>query len=145
MNQSGYNLFNLNDSFYNDICSKYTSENGTDLTLADRKELIYDSNNNITGCQEGCSFQSVNLMTNKVICNCFIQKEQINTNITKINFDKEYLIDNLFTVLKNSNFLVLKCFKLVFSKIGQRNNFGSYMMSSITFIFIIFIFIYIFY
>ena len=145
LNQSGYNLFNLNDSFYNDICSKYTSENGTDLTLADRKELIYDSNNNITGCQEGCSFQSVNLMTNKVICNCFIQKEQINTNITKINFDKEYLIDNLFTVLKNSNFLVLKCFKLVFSKIGQRNNFGSYMMSSITFIFIIFIFIYIFY
>ena len=28
MKESGYNLFNENDSFYNDICSIYTSENG---------------------------------------------------------------------------------------------------------------------
>ena len=42
MSQFGYNLFDLNDSFYNDICSTYTTENGTDLTLADRKNLIFD-------------------------------------------------------------------------------------------------------
>ena len=37
---SGYDLFNENDSFYTDICSTFTSENGTDMTLADRKKEI---------------------------------------------------------------------------------------------------------
>ena len=42
LTQSGYNLFDLNDSFYNDVCTTYTSEDGTDLTLTDRKNLIYN-------------------------------------------------------------------------------------------------------
>ena len=61
LSKSGYNLFDLEDDFYNDICSTYTTENGTDLTLADRKNIIYDTNGNITMCQEGCTFQSYNL------------------------------------------------------------------------------------
>ena len=60
MSQSGYNLFDLNDSFYNDICSTYTTENGTDLTLVDRKNLIYDNSGNISLCQDGCTFESYN-------------------------------------------------------------------------------------
>ena len=54
MSNSGYDLFNLNDSFYNDICSTYTTQDGTDLTLLDRKKIIYDKNTNISMCQEGC-------------------------------------------------------------------------------------------
>ena len=42
LNESGYNLFHSNDSFYNDVCATYTTENGTDITLLDRKRLIYD-------------------------------------------------------------------------------------------------------
>ena len=45
--------------------------------------------------------------------------------------------------MKNSNFLVLKCYKLIFSAQGQKNNIGSYIMSGITFIFIILLIIYI--
>ena len=30
--ESGYNLFDPNDTFYNDVCSVYTSTNGTDMT-----------------------------------------------------------------------------------------------------------------
>ena len=70
LNQLGYNLFDLTDDFYNDICSTYTTENGTDLTLADRKNLIYDSNGKITMCQEGCNFQLYNLTTKKSQCDC---------------------------------------------------------------------------
>ena len=139
---SGYNLFDLNDSFYNDICSTYTTENGTDLTLADRKNLIYD-NNNISLCQISCTFELYNLTTNRAKCNCYVQKEELITDISKLNFDKELFINSFFITLKNSNFLVLKCFKLVFSKKGQINNIGSYIMSTITFIFIVFMFIYI--
>ena len=29
-----------NSKFYNDICTTYTTENGTDLTLSERKKII---------------------------------------------------------------------------------------------------------
>ena len=38
LKESGYDLFNESDSFYTDICSTFTSENGTDMTLNDRKK-----------------------------------------------------------------------------------------------------------
>ena len=47
LKDSGYNLFDSGDDFYNDICSKYTSVNGTDITMADRKNLIFNNNGNI--------------------------------------------------------------------------------------------------
>ena len=141
--QSGYNLFNLNDSFYNDICTTYTTKDGTDLTLADRKNLIYDTNSNISMCQNGCTFEFFNTRTNKAKCDCSIQKEETITDVSKIKFDKKELADSFFNTLKNSNFLVLKCYKLVFSKKGQINNIGSYMMSIIDFLFIFLMFVYI--
>ena len=143
LSKSGYNLFDLNDSFYNDICSTYTTEDGTDLTLADRKNKIFDNNANISMCQDGCNFQSYNLTTKKAKCDCSVQKEVTITDISKIKFDKNELVDSFFTSLKNSNFLVLKCYKLALSKIGQHNNLGSYIMTSITSIFIILMIIYI--
>ena len=143
LSQSGYNLFNLNDSFYNDICSTYTTENGTDLTLADRKHLIYDNSGNVSMCQDGCIFHSYNSTTRKAKCDCSVQTEETITDITKLNFNKKYLVDSFFNTLKNSNFLVLKCYKLVFSGKGQKNNIGSYLMSGITFVFIILMFVYI--
>ena len=36
----GYNLFDSNDKFYNDICIPYTSPNGTDILLSDRKKIF---------------------------------------------------------------------------------------------------------
>jgi len=143
LSQLGYNLFDLNDSFYNDICSTYTTENGTDLTLADRKNLIYDSNGNVSMCQDGCSYQYYNLTTKKAKCNCQVQVEETIIDLEQLKFDKNQLVDSFYTTLKNSNFLVLKCYKLIFSVQGQKNNIGSYIMSGITFIFIILLIIYI--
>ena len=37
LKEYGYDLFNIKDSFYNDICTKYKSDRGTDITLTDRK------------------------------------------------------------------------------------------------------------
>jgi hypothetical protein len=37
----GYNIFDESDSFYNDICIKFTTENGTDILLSDRKKDIF--------------------------------------------------------------------------------------------------------
>ena len=136
LSQYGYQLFNINDSFYNDICSKFTAENGADMILSNRKKIIYDNNKNIPLCQEGCSFVNYSSETKKAKCNCEVQKKQTITDITKINFDANEFTDSFYKVLKNSNFLVMKCFKLVFSSQGQKKNFGSYMMSTIIVLFI---------
>ena len=50
LSESGYNLFNSNDSFYNDICSPYTSENGIDIPISDRQNEIYNNIKDYTLC-----------------------------------------------------------------------------------------------
>ena len=138
LNNSGYNLFNSSDSFYNDICSTYTTENGTDITLLDRKNIIYDNNKNIFLCQDGCEFAFYNETTKKSKCNCEVQKYLTITDIKNISFSKKELIDNfLMTSLKNSNFKVVKCYELIFSKKGLKNNIGNYILLGIIFILII--------
>ena len=143
LNKLGYNLFDIKDDFYNDICSTYTTENGTDLTLADRKNIIYISNGNITMCQIGCNFQLYNLTTKKSHCNCLPQTSKTITNIDEINFEYSKLTNEFYDTLNNSNFRILKCFKLIFSKNGQKNNIGSFMISFLFSIFLILLFIYI--
>ena len=50
----GYNLFDINSPFYQDICTPYKSSNGTDVLLSDRVDYYY--NNNETLCQSNCQF-----------------------------------------------------------------------------------------
>ena len=138
LNNSGYNLFNINDSFYHDICSRYTTENGTDIILMDRLNIFYDTTRNTYLCQDGCEFIFYNETSKRSKCNCNIQKKPIITNIRDIIFDKKQLVNNLLLrSLKNSNFKVMKCYKLIFSLDGQIGNIGSYILASITFIIII--------
>ena len=145
LRESGYNLFNISDKFYKDFCSTYTSENGTDLTLADRKNLIYDNNANAPMCQEGCIFEDYNSTIQQAKCKCKAQTQEIITDKNNIKFSKQLIIEsfNFYNKIIISNFRLLKCFKLVFSLEGQKNNIGSYMMTIITIIFIILIIIFI--
>ena len=143
LSQSGYNLFNINDDFYNDICSTYTTENGTDLTLADRKNIIYDKTGNINLCQQGCTLKEYNITTKKSQCNCAVQTNKTITNLEEIKFSDSSIKAEFFDTLKNSNFRVLECYKLVFSAKGQKNNIGSYIMSGLCFIFIILLLVFI--
>ena len=142
LNTSGYNLFNLNDSFYTDICSTYTTQKGTDISMADRKNIIYDNYKNATLCQSGCSFLYYDYTNKKSECQCNAQTEETITNIETLSFNKEEFIDNFYKTLKNSNFLVMKCYELIFSLEGIINNYGSYLMSIMTFIFFISFFCY---
>ena len=145
LSNSGYNLFNSNDSFYNDICKTYTTENGTDITLLDRKSIIYENYKDVYLCQEGCTFISYNETTKKSKCNCNVQKKLTITDIKNIKFDKEEIVDNLImSSLKNSNFKVIKCYKLVLSKEGEINNYGSYMLIGIIIILIVCMLLYFF-
>ena len=64
LKDEGYNIFDIKDDFYNDICSPYTAQNGADIVLSSRKTLIYDSMKNIYFCQKGCEFINYDTETN---------------------------------------------------------------------------------
>ena len=143
LNESGYNLFDSNDSFYNDICTPYTTENGTDIILIDRKEIIIDIGNDMNLCQSGCILKSYDLNKNKATCICYVQ---INGD-TIINFDElesESFIDDLVSTLKYSNYLVMKCYKLIFHSKFIKKNIGFIFMSVIFLLYLISVFMYIY-
>ena len=137
LKDSGYDLFNSSDDFYNDICATYTSINGTDMIIEDRKKEIYYTSGNITTCQSGCNFESYNNSTKKAKCKCEVQIESTNTDINKIDFSKEALAENFLKTLKNSNFLVIKCYKLIFDFKFFFKNKGRIIMAIIYFLFLI--------
>ena len=143
LEEAGYNLYDSEDDFYNDICSTYTTENGTDMLLEDRKSDIYNTSGNKVMCQIGCKFESYNKITQKAKCNCNVQVQSTQTDITKIDFSKENMAENFLTPLKNSNFFVLKCYKLAISLDDILKNIGRIIMTVIYFLFLICLFIYI--
>ena len=118
LKESGYNLFNPNDSFYQDSCTPYTSENNTDMVLSDRRIDLYK---NISFCEEGCTYKDYDYVYKKVQCECPINNE-IDNNINDINFMVNIIKSSFFEFDSYSNIKTLKCIKLVFSKLGQTKN-----------------------
>ena len=79
-NNKGINLFNSSDDFYNDDCNKYTTQEGTDMYLQDRREqkYIYDAL-----CETGCVQIDYDNITNRVACLCKIKySEEYYQNVT---------------------------------------------------------------
>jgi len=129
LSESGYDLYNLNDAFYQDICSSFTSENGTDILLSDRQADFYE---NVSLCEDDCNYKGYDLNTKRVQCQCPVKEEIKMEQSTKKN-----LFDNLFNGDGFSNIKVLKCYKLVFSQKGQKNNKGSIIFICVIIILII--------
>ena len=138
LNNMGYNLFNSNDDFYTDICTPYTSLNNTDILLIDRKTDLYNKYANISVCQENCNLESYNENSNTVSCYCNVQ-----TNDTKIdlNIDNKFnlktMTDTFYNYLNNSNFRILKCYKVSFDLKSYLENIGRIIMTIILLFFII--------
>jgi hypothetical protein len=79
----GYNIFDLNDSFYNDICSIF-SYNNSDFSLSERKNLI-DLSDEIL-CLKGYSYSGYDIVTFRIICLC-----KIGSNINDIDKSNQIL------------------------------------------------------
>ena len=139
LNDSGYNLFDKNDSFYNDICTKYTTDSGSDINLNDRRNDIYGRVNNIKLCQKGCHLQYYDSQLKKSKCSCVPQKESSLISdliIIKNSFQSNKLILEIFSKsLKYSNFMVLKCYKLAFNFKNFIYNYGCIIITFLFFFF----------
>ena len=137
LNKSGYNLFDENDSFFTDVCTTYTSENGTDVSLNDRKNHLYKNTNNVSLCQVGCNFESYNSTTKKAKCNCEVQKNNITTNVMELDFKNNIIIQTFLYSFKYSNIKVLKCYKFAFDFSTIIENIGRIAMTIILVIYLI--------
>ena len=139
LNKSGYNLFDPNDIFYKDICAPYTTLSNTDIISEDRKKIFSNYGNNSL-CQADCKLISYNLNTKKSSCECKTE-DTINNNNNKVNisemFDKNIIQESFLITIKNSNILVLKCYKIAFDLKTILTNIGRIIMFLILFIFII--------
>ena len=118
--------YDPNNSYYNDICNTYTTENGTDITLYDRKNEY--NNNNYFLCPVNCKYINYNLENKTVICQCEPQNG--------ITLDKTKMINTFKNIKQITNFKILKCSEL-FSKAGLIKNIANYIIFSFIIIYII--------
>jgi hypothetical protein len=123
---SGVNVFNITDEFFNDVCYPY-SENGNDVILEDRIKDIYQ---NFTLCEEGCSFNDIDIFNMLISCQCII-KQNITTIIKEI---KEEAVEKITSL----NFEIIRCYNLVFSFKGKMGNIGFWILSIFFVIYILF-------
>ena len=131
----GYNIFDLNDSFYNDICSVF-SYNDTDFSLSERKNILDLSDEKL--CQnilnDSCDFSNFDINTLRSICFCKINSvnnyisEIKNNDIIEENKTFINLVKDNINFLKSSNIRVVKCFSIIFRKNLFTENYGFYIM-----------------
>ena len=123
-NKKGIDVFNINDTFFNDICYPYTDDDSnSDMILSDRVSDIYQ---NFSICGDNCEYDSFNIDKVVANCNCKI-KNEINEEVKEGNFETS--IESAFL---DSNFGVIKCIKLVFSFEGKLKNAGFWIFGILT-------------
>ena len=139
LQEQGYDLFNINDSFYLDICTKFKSENGTDVILNDRKKDYYS---NERTCQEGCQFSEYSFETKNLKCECSpVSNEIITVNMEQ--FTGKMFLKNFYDVLKYSNYRIIKCYNLIFNINVISKNIGSIIVIVYFVLYLVFLCLYI--
>ena len=111
LTSQGINIFDLNDPFYTDICYDFDNPFKKDIPLSDRIKIIYPD---VELCDEGCEIKSINLEDMTTTCDCLFN-DIANNNIMKDNALMESTVGEIFDLINNSNILVFKCFKYIFT------------------------------
>ena len=110
----GIDIFNINDSFFNDICYPF-SNNKSDVILKDRISDIYQ---NYSLCEKNCTYDYIEVDSNEIVCQCPV-KQEVSTQVDEVEF-----VDILKMTIVNSNVAVIKCYNLVFTSENKSNNIG---------------------
>ena len=124
MKESGYDMFDINDPFYQDICTPFDSDDGTDMLLSDRVNFIY--NNDDTRCQSNCELSFYSLESQYLNCSCSANEDASDENMEKIEkFTAKKLYESFYEVLKYSNYDIIKCANAIKNKNIILKNIGS--------------------
>ena len=118
---SNIDLFNLDNEFFTDICFSYSySEN--DVVLEDRIKDFYQ---NYSLCDDGCTYNDINLEYMTITCDC-----DVKTNLTTTQ--KVINLKQIKDVDKSSIFEIIRCYNLVFSFKNKLNNIGFWIFLILT-------------
>ena len=111
LKEKNYNLFDNNDSFYQDICSTYKSADGSDVLISDRRNDYFP---NWTSPQSNCEYFNYSSDKNYLIYKCKPSKDNIDTeDINK--YSGESNLTDFYKKMSNLHLKMLDCYKLVFS------------------------------
>ena len=95
--------YDSNSDYYNNLCSKTTSERGTDISLSDRKNEFID--NNMTLCEENCELINYDYNYKKVKCSCEIKIKL--PYFDDIHFDKNELLKKFIDINNIGNLKII--------------------------------------
>ena len=116
--------YDPNSDFYKDKCYPYTTPNGTDIILNDRKKEYNEKN--LSLCEKDCTFIDYNKETKKATCECSPKTKL--EELANIYINKDVLLNKFINFKSNTNFDVIFCFKTFFCVKGIKENIGSYIL-----------------
>ena len=122
------NIFDSENSFFNDICFDFKNQKKRDIALSDRIKYYYQKTNL---CDEGCKQISFDLNTLTAKCDCQyndIETEESNNknNNNELIKDNEILdavAGGIIEFINSSNIFIVKCYRYIFNHIT--NSFGA--------------------
>ena len=126
LKELGYNMYDINDDFYQDICTPYKSSHDSDILLVDRVNYIF--HNDDSQCPNNCEFFNYFLGPLYVNCSCSVDNEESTETKQIDELDAKTFFQSFYYVLKYSNYDSFKCYQLVFSKTCVTKNIGSILL-----------------
>jgi hypothetical protein len=128
--------YNTSSDYYNDDCSVYTTEDGTDIIILDRKKEFNE--NNMSLCENNCNYTSYNSTTKNSVCMCAVKSKIF--SISDIIDNKESLSQS-FNIsdssTSSSNLKLMTCIDTLFSKYGLLKNLEFYILIIMTILYVI--------
>jgi len=114
---------NGKSGYYNDICY-IASDNGSDISLNDRKNEFMEGNKTI--CQDDCEFIKYDYINEKAICSCKPKKSP--GSFIDMQINKTKLLENFIDIQNIVNTKLLICYKELFSKSWIKTNIAFYII-----------------
>ena len=114
--KQGIDIFNSSNPFFNDVCYTFTTPEGTDLFLQDRKEKYFI---NDPLCESNCVQLGYDVFSERAVCKCKMKEEPDNYENVTFVLD---LDENFKEKFRAPNLQVLKC---LFNNKLKWNNAGN--------------------
>ena len=126
LSKLGFNMFDISNRFYTDLCTPFKTSRKTDMILSDRIDDIY--NNPDAQCQPNCEFSGYLSGAQYLNCTCSVDIKEEKETVRYEKFRPKKLYESFIDVLKYSNYKILRCYKLIGSKRMITKNIGNIML-----------------
>ena len=140
----GYNMFDIKDPFYQDICTPYDSSDGTDILISDRINYFYNNDN--VKCQQNCKFSNYSVEFHYLKCSC---SESSNNESElferKVKLESKKMYERFYEVLKYPNVKIIKCYNILFNINTVTKNIGNILVIVCFFCYFVCLIFYIFF